>query len=143
MQPNRRTARVRELLKHEIAECLRQELSIEEVGLLTVNDVGIASDLRSATVFVGFVGTAAQKKKAPSVLASVAGRIQSMVGGAVRLKFTPELRFQLDDSIEQGSRVVALLDALELQNPAVPPVPPSKLPVPPRSPRNSRGSGSA
>jgi ribosome-binding factor A len=65
MQPNRRTARVRELLKHEIAECIRRELSIEEVGLLTVNDVGLASDLRTATVFVGFVGTKEQKKRAP------------------------------------------------------------------------------
>jgi ribosome-binding factor A len=138
MQPNRRTARVRELLKHEIAECIRRELSIEEVGLLTVNDVGLASDLRSATVFVGFVGTAAQKKKAPSVLASVAGRIQSMVGGAVRLKFTPELRFQLDDSIEQGSRIVALLDALERENPTAAPVPPAKMPVPPRDARGTR-----
>lgn len=135
MQPNRRTARVRELLKHEIAECLRKELSIEEVGLLTVNDVGIARDLRSATVFVGFVGSAAQKKKAPSVLTSVAGRIQSIVGGAIRLKFTPELRFQLDDSIEQGSRVVALLDALEVKNPTVPPVSPATLAVPPRGSR--------
>jgi ribosome-binding factor A len=137
MQPNRRTARVRELLKHEIAECIRRELSIEEVGLLTVNDVGLASDLRTATVFVGFVGTKEQKKRAPAVLAAHAGRIQSMVGSAVRLKFTVMLRFQLDDSIEQGNKVVAILDALERENPT-PPTPPSSTPIVPRTPGSKK-----
>jgi len=69
MQPNRRSARVKELLKQQVAECIRQELTINEVGLLTVNDVGIASDLKSATVFLGFVGTPAQRLAAPAKLA--------------------------------------------------------------------------
>ena len=126
MQPNRRTARVRELLKHEIAECLRKELSIEEVGLLTVNAVGVGRDLRSAIVFLGFVGTAAQRKRAPVVLAENAGLIQSRVGGAIRLKFTPELRFQIDDSIEQGNRILAILDELDHTAPAPPTGPETK-----------------
>jgi ribosome-binding factor A len=120
---NRRIARVRELLKQEVAEVIRQELSIEEVGLLTVNAVGVGRDLRSAIVFLGFVGTAAQRKRAPIVLAEQAKLIQSRVGGAIRLKFTPELRFQLDDSIEQGNRVLAILDELEHVAPIPPPTP--------------------
>jgi len=110
---NRRIARVRELLKQEIAEVLRQEFSIEQVGLLTVNDVGIARDLRSAIVFLGFVGKPAQRKAALAQLEEKAKWVQSRVGGNVRLKFTPELRFQIDDSIEQGNRVLAILDQLD------------------------------
>ncbi len=110
---NRRLARVRELLKQEVAEVIRQEMSIEEVGLLTVNDVGVARDLRSAIVFLGFVGKPAQRKQALATLAERAKWIQSRVGGTIRLKFTPELRFQIDDSIEQGNRVLAILDELE------------------------------
>lgn len=117
MLPNRRTFRVKELLKHEVAECLRREFAINEVGLLTVNDVGIASDLRSATVFIGFVGTVEQRRLAPARLAERAKDIQMRVGSSVRLKFTPTLRFQIDDSIEQGNRVVALLDELEKSPP--------------------------
>lgn len=113
---NRRLARVRELLKQEIAEVLRQEMSIQEVGLLTVNAVGVSRDLRSAIVFLGFVGTPAQRKLALATLEEKAGWIQSRVGGTVRLKFTPELRFQIDDSIEQGNRVLAILDELEQGN---------------------------
>lgn len=114
---NRRIARVRELLKQEIAEVLRQEMPLEQVGLLTVNDVGVARDLRSALVFLGFVGTPAQRKQALATLTERAKLIQSRVGGQVRLKFTPELRFQIDDSIEQGNRVLAILDQLEQEPP--------------------------
>ena len=81
---NRRLARVRELLKQEIAEILRQELSIEEVGLLTVNAVGVGRDLRSAIVFLGFVGTPAQRKRATVVLSENAGLIRGRVGSNVR-----------------------------------------------------------
>ena len=119
---SRRINRVREMLKQEVAESLRQELSLEEVGLLTVNAVGVGRDLRSAIVFLGFVGTAAQRKRAPVVLAENAGLIQSRVGSAIRLRYTPELRFQIDDSIEQGNRVLALLDSLD--QPAPSPEPP-------------------
>jgi ribosome-binding factor A len=44
--------------------------------------------------------------------------IQSMVGGAIRLKFTPELRFQVGDAVAEGNRVIALLDELQSAAPA-------------------------
>lgn len=125
---NRRLFRVRELLKQEVAETLRQELNLEEVGLLTVNAVGVSRDFRSAIVFLGFVGTPAQRRRAPEALAEKASWIQSRVGGNVRLKFTPELRFQIDDSIEQGNRVLAILDQLEQAAPPPPSVPESTPP---------------
>ena len=120
MSSVRRIFRVKELLKHEIAECLRREFPIGEVGLLSVNDVGTSSDLRSATVFLGFVGTPAQRKLATARLAERAKDIPMMVGSSVQLKFTPTLRFQIDDSIEQGNRVLAILEQLD-----TPPEPPA------------------
>jgi ribosome-binding factor A len=123
MQPNRRTARVRELLKHQVAECIRQGLTIDEVGVLTVNDVGVSSDLRSATVFLGFVGTAEQRRKAPLKLQERAKLIRMQVGSAVRLKYTPELKFQIDDSIAEGNKVLAIIEQLEATTPSLRPVP--------------------
>lgn len=110
---NRRIARVRELLKQEISEVIRQEIPIDTAGLLTVNDVGIARDLRSAIVFLGFVGSKVQRRAALEELESKSRLIQSRVGSSVRLKFTPVLRFQIDDSIEQGNRVLSILDEIE------------------------------
>lgn len=123
--PSRRVSRVKELLRHEIAEVLRREFNLEEVGLLSVNDVGISRDLRSAIVFLGFVGTPAQRKLAEERLAERGKLIQSWVGGSIRLKFTPELRFRLDDSISEGNRIIALLENLDQVAPPAPPAPPA------------------
>src|SRR5580704_7951722 len=98
-----RLERVRELLKREIGEVIRRELPVNEVGLISVNDVNVAPNLQNATVFIGVLGGPAQKKKAMEALETNRKRIQGLVGRAVVLKYTPQLRFILDDSIERGN----------------------------------------
>jgi ribosome-binding factor A len=108
-----RLERVRELLKREIGEVIRRELPVSEAGLIGVNDVKVANDLHNATVFIGVLGGDAQKKKALELLEQNRKRIQGLVGKAVVLKYTPQLRFILDDSVERGNRVLKILDDLE------------------------------
>lgn len=114
---NLRHERVRELLKREVGEIIRREIPIAEAGLLTVNEVGVASDLRSATIFVGVIGTPEQRKKAASLLDKESKRFQGLVGRAVVLKYTPHLKFVLDESIERGNRVLEILDEIEKSSP--------------------------
>jgi len=114
---NLRHERVRELLKRELGEVIRREIPMSEAGLLTVNEVGVASDLRSATVFVGVIGTPEQRKKAASLLDKESKRLQGLVGRAVVLKYTPHLKFVIDQSIERGNRVLEILDELEKDSP--------------------------
>jgi ribosome-binding factor A len=108
-----RHQRVRELLKREIGEIIRRELPAGEGGLITVNDVGLAGDLQSATVFVGIVGTEEQQRKGMELLKKDRLRLQGLVGRAVVLKYTPRLRFVRDDSVERGNRVLQILEELE------------------------------
>lgn len=108
-----RLERVRELLKRQIGEVIRRELPLSEVGILTVNDVDVARDLQSATVFVGFVGSEEQKKKGLDLLQKERKRIQGLVARSVVLKYTPLLRFVLDDSVTRGNRVLQILDEIE------------------------------
>ena len=108
-----RLQRVRELLKREIGEVIRREIPIEAAGLISVNDVGVSSDLHSATVFVSIVGKPAQQKKGIAILRKEQKRIQALVGRAVVLKYTPHLRFVIDDSIAEGNRILQILDELE------------------------------
>ena len=108
-----RHQRVRELLKREIGEIIRREIQTDDAGLITVNDVGLAGDLQSATVFVGIVGTGEQQRKGLEILKKDRLRIQALLGRAVVLKYTPKLRFVRDDSIERGNRVLQILDELE------------------------------
>ncbi len=110
---SRRHQRVRELLIRTIGEVIRRELPIAEVGLVTVNDVGLSGDLHAAKVFVSILGNEAQQKKGLSRLRKERRRLQTLVGHAVVLKYTPHLDFELDDSVQRGNRVLAIIEEME------------------------------
>ncbi|HXG46638.1 MAG TPA: 30S ribosome-binding factor RbfA [Methylomirabilota bacterium] len=113
--PSHRVERVRELLKREIGEAIRREVPVESAGLITVNAVDVSGDLRNATVFVGILGTTAQQKSGLARLVEARLRIQDLVARAVVLKFTPRLRFRVDESVERGNRVLDIIAELERQ----------------------------
>ena len=115
--PNLRQERVRELLKRAIGEAIRREFNVSDVGLVTVNDVDVGGDLRSAVVFVSILGNAGQQKHGLQVLEQNRIRLQSLVAKSVILKYTPTLKFIVDDSIVRGNRVLQILDELEKTSP--------------------------
>jgi ribosome-binding factor A len=112
-----RIQRVRELLKQEIGEAIRREFHVNEAGLITVNDVDVAGDVRSAVVFISILGNADQQKRGFQLLTENRIRIQSLIGRSVVLKYTPTLKFVFDDSIVRGNRVLQILDELEKASP--------------------------
>jgi ribosome-binding factor A len=111
--PSLRLQRVRELLKREIGEAIRREFQVSEAGLITVNDVDVAGDLKSATAFISILGNADQQKRGFQLLNEHRVRIQGLVARAVVLKFTPTLKFVFDDSIVRGNRVLQIIEELE------------------------------
>src|SRR5512139_4117279 len=115
--PSLRLQRVRELLKREIGEVIRREFPVSQAGLVTVNDVDVSGDLHSAIVFISILGTQDQQKHGLSLLSRHRKRIQGLVGRAVVLKYTPKLRFLMDDSVVRGNRVLQIINELEAQNP--------------------------
>src|ERR1043165_8365510 len=82
-----RMQRGRELLKREIGEVIRREIPVNEAGLVTVNDVDVAGDLRVATVFIGILGNSEQQRTGLVLLQKNRSRIQSLVAKAVILKY--------------------------------------------------------
>ena len=111
--PNLRHERVRELLKRAIGEAIRREFNVNDVGLITVNDVDLGGDLRTAVVFITILGNPTQQKHGLQVLEQNRIRIQGLVANSVVLKYTPTLKFIVDDSIVRGNRVLQILDELE------------------------------
>lgn len=112
-----RTQRVRELLKRTLSEILQREIPLHEAGLLSVNEVVVSADLQQARVFIGVVGNAQQRKRAEEILESERKRIQGLVGQAVVLRYTPQLKFVMDDSIVRGNRVLEIIEQLEQGGP--------------------------
>jgi len=120
--PNLRLERVRELLKRAIGEAIRREFNVNDVGLISVNDVDCAGDLKTASVFISILGTADQQKRGLAKLTEQRARIQELMAKSVVLKYTPVLKFVTDDSLVRGNRVMQILDELE-QNSPTPPQP--------------------
>jgi ribosome-binding factor A len=112
-----RLQRVRELLKREIGEAVRREFHVNEAGLISVNDVDVAGDLKSATAFISILGNPEQQKRGFQMLTEHRLRIQGLVAKAVVLKYTPTLRFVFDDSIVRGNRVLQIMEELEKSAP--------------------------
>jgi ribosome-binding factor A len=111
--PSLRLQRVRELLKREIGEAIRREFEVSEAGLITVNDVDVSGDLQSAVVFISILGNEDQKKRGFGLLTRHRKRIQGLMARAVILKYTPTLRFVMDDSVVRGNRVLQIIEELD------------------------------
>ncbi len=114
---NLRHERVRELLKREIGEAIRREFHVNEAGLISVNDVDVAGDLKSAIVFISILGNPTQQKRGLQLLTENRIRIQGLVARSVVLKYTPTLKFVFDDSIVRGNRVLQIIEELEKSEP--------------------------
>ena len=110
--------RVGELLKREIGEALRRELPVAEVGLVSVNDVEVAGDLKSARVFISILGSSEQQRTGLRRLDEVRPRVQDLIAKSVVLKYTPRLAFVVDDTIARGNRLLQIMDDLEKQQSA-------------------------
>src|SRR4029450_920447 len=106
-----RLLRVNELLKRELSALLVREMTFENL-LVTVNQVDVTPDLKSAHVYVSVLGSEGRKEMLPKLEANRAAR-QAHVSKHVFLKKTPHLFFHLDDSIERGSRVLEILQEIE------------------------------
>ena len=107
-----RIRKVNETLREVIAEEVA-ELASSEMGFVTVTAVDTAPDLRSGIVFYTVLGTDEQKENAAERLQHSAARLQSAVAHQAKLKYTPRLTFKVDETVERGVRINAMLHALE------------------------------
>jgi len=106
-----RLVRVSELLKREIGQCLERDFEFRDM-LVTVHAVDVTPDLRNAHVFIGIVGSDEGRGRVIDQLNRKRGSIQTRVMRRVVLKYTPQLHFRFDGSVERGVRVVNLLDEI-------------------------------
>jgi ribosome-binding factor A len=105
-----RLLRVNEVLKRELSGIIAREMNFEQ-GLVSVNEVNVTSDLKSAHVFVSVLGTTGAS--VINQLEAHRAALQSALAKHVVLKYTPHLVFHLDDSIERGTRVIEIMQAID------------------------------
>lgn len=107
-----RTARVGELIRHELSTILAREHTFGDV-FVTVHQADVAADLKNCTVHIGLIGGDAEKHTAViDKLNRAAGAIQRSLYRRVILKSSPRLFFKLDRSAERGVRIINAMEQL-------------------------------
>jgi ribosome-binding factor A len=105
----RRNLRVADLIREEIGNMLIRELKDPRLGFITITDVVMPPDLKSAQVFYSVLGSEGERKNCAEGLANCAGYLRKEIGQRLRLRYAPEIHFHYDDSIEYGQRIEDLL----------------------------------
>jgi ribosome-binding factor A len=106
-----RIERVNTLIRKELSELIQYQLRDPRLAeFVTVTAVETSADLKFAKVFVSSIGGEQEKEKILRVLRAAAGFLRSGLAGKLRMRYTPELSFHWDNSIEHGDRILRLLD---------------------------------
>ena len=100
-------AAVREVLAEAVGE-----LRDPRIGFVTVTDVKTSPDLRHAVVYVSVLGSESRREKTLAGLEAAHGVLQARIAHELRLKRTPQLAFEYDESVERGVRMSHLIDEL-------------------------------
>ena len=109
--PSRRMSRVADLLRDELSDLIRREVRDPRLAEITsITHVTVSADLRNARVYVSILGSGDEKQQTLKGLQSAASFIRRGLRGRITLRYTPFLAFYLDESIETGAHLVALME---------------------------------
>lgn len=109
---SRRTDRVSDLLRAELAELLLREVHDPRVKLATVTAVDVSPDLRRAVVRISALGEDQQRQETIAGLRHARGFLRTELAHRLRLRATPELVFELDRGAEHSQQISDLLESL-------------------------------
>lgn len=111
---SQRVARAQEVAREVLGETI-QNLKDPRIGFATVTGVRMTTDLRHARVLVSVLGSPEEEERTMAGLRSATSYIRSELGRQVRLKYLPELAFELDRRAQTAERVETLLREIHLE----------------------------
>jgi len=115
-----RIGRINEEIQRELSALLRTVKDPRlQNGLVTITHVDTTSDLRYAKIYISALDKS-QEKDMMKGLKSASGYLRRELGSALRLRYTPELQFVADDSIQQGAHILEMLRGPAVVKPANP-----------------------
>ncbi len=106
-----RIDRISEEVKRVVSDIIRNDLNDPRVSdFCSVVSAEVTPDLRYAKVYISVLGTEEEKQATLKGLNSAAGFIRRELGRNIELRYSPEVIFQLDKSIEHGAHITKLLN---------------------------------
>lgn len=114
-----RIGRINEEIQRELASLIPNVKDPRVTGMISVTAVETTPDLRYAKVYVSMLDKSSAREVVKG-LKSAAGYLRREIGRSLRLRYTPELVFEEDDSISQGAHILQLLRDPAVVKPANP-----------------------
>jgi ribosome-binding factor A len=136
---SRRPERLASLIEQIVSELLLREIRDPRIAALTsITRVEVSADVRQAKIHVSVMGTEDERRETMGALRRATGFVRSKLGEELTIRHVPEVSFHLDTSLEQGDRVLALLNTLD-----IPKADDQRREAKARPPRDSRPRGMA
>jgi len=105
MKQTPRTRKVNESVREAVASMLVDEIADPRLDFVTVTGAEVSPDFSVATIYVIAHGGEERYAEVLAGLESARGRIRSLLGRRVKTRITPELRFAIDPSVDEGMRI--------------------------------------
>ena len=103
-----RIDRINEEIQRELAELIPTVKDPRVTGMISVMAVDTTTDLRYAKVFISVLDKSGEQQVMRG-LKSASGWLRRELGHRLQLRYTPELSFVLDESIDKGAHILAML----------------------------------
>ena len=113
MTEGKRSEKVADLIQKEISQMLVKTLKDPRIGFVTITRVAVSEDCRMARVFFSVMGTLAERERSTKGLDSAKGYVRKELGRRMGLRYTPEIMFQFDPSIEYAIHMGEVIHHLE------------------------------
>jgi len=104
-----RRLRVQDLIREEISTIIQRDVKDPGMGFITILEIKMSDDLRRAKVFCSIYGGEETKEKTLAALKRSKGFIRHLLGERVKLRYTPEITFTLDNTLETVAKIEEIL----------------------------------
>ena len=99
-------------IQQEVSLMISRDMKDRRVGFVTVTGVQLTPDLRHARIFISMMGSESEKEESLEALNHATGWVRHELGQRIRMKFIPEIVFQMDTSQEYGEHIDRLIDEI-------------------------------
>jgi ribosome-binding factor A len=113
MAEGKRSEKVADLIQKEISQMLRRTIKDPRIGFVTITRVEVSEDCRSAKVYFSVAGTLEERERSMKGLDSARGYVRRELGKRIRLRYTPEIMFRFDPSIEYAIHIGEVIEQLK------------------------------
>ena len=108
----KRSEKVGDLIHKEVSEMLVRTIKDPRIGLITITRVKVTADCRSARIFFSMPGSSLERERSKQGLESATGYIRRELAKRINLRYTPEIAFEFDPSIEYAIHIGEVIQSL-------------------------------